>query len=103
MIAMRNDVGAARSSGGSIREELLLAFGDESVAGRQRPRAFLAGETAPDAEAKFSEWFQPRGLKWKGENSSGETLLVVRIHAARHAAIADTIENARRIIQYFIQ
>src|SRR5258706_2651974 len=103
MIAMRDHVGVGRCHGGSISEELLLALGDESVAGRQRPRAFLARETAADADAKFLEWFQPRGLKWKGENPSGETLLVVRIHAVRHAAIADTIENTRRVIHHSVQ
>src|SRR3989442_5412447 len=98
MSAVRDYVGSTCGRRGSIGEELLLTFRGEPVAGRQRGRAFGARETAANTHSKFCQRLHARALKWKEENSTGETLLVVRIHVARHAAVADTVENARRVI-----
>src|SRR5258705_5845267 len=89
---------AVRRAGGSIREELLLAFGREAVAAGQRRRAFRARVTAADTKPKFLQRLRPGALKWENKNARGETFLVVRVHVTRIAAIADPVENARRII-----
>jgi len=92
VIAVRDHVGVGRCRGGSIGKNCCWASGGIRCR-RQRPRTFPAGKLPPTPMPSFcvvsAPWVEMERRKSVRRNSSRRPYL-----CARHAAIADTIENA---------